>query len=57
MGEIILAITYSLAERDTIINYIATQKEHHKKLSFSDELKKIMQEVGIKYDEKYFLKE
>lgn len=51
------AITYSLAERDTIINYIATQKEHHKKLSFSDELKKIMQEVGIKYDEKYFLKE
>ena len=44
------AITYSLAERDTIINYIATQKEHHKKLSFSEELKKIMQEVGIKYD-------
>lgn len=47
------AITYSKAERDTVIAYIANQKEHHRVRSFSDELKSLLDEAGVEYDPKY----
>ncbi|MDO5447782.1 MAG: IS200/IS605 family transposase [Prevotellaceae bacterium] len=51
------AISYSNKERDVVIAYIANQKEHHKKINFADELKNILIETGIEYNEQYFLKE
>jgi len=33
------AFTYSIREKDRIINYIKNQKEHHKKETFYDEFK------------------
>jgi len=36
-----------------IINYIKNQKEHHKKVSFEDELRALLIENGIEFDEKY----
>ena len=36
-----------------IKNYIANQKEHHLKCSYFDEIKILLDEDGIKYDEKY----
>jgi len=40
-------------EVDDIIQYIATQKEHHKKYSFEEEYKGFLEENGIDYDERY----
>ena len=36
-----------------IVNYIMNQKEHHKKVSFEDELRALLIENGIAFDEKY----
>ena len=48
------ALTYSYKERDTLINYIRNQQEHHKKESFRDEIVRFFREHGIDMDEKWF---
>ena len=35
--------------------YIADQEKHHRKASFADELKRLLEKNGIKYDPKYLL--
>ena len=45
--------TKSFAERDKTIEYIKRQEEHHRTVSFIDELKNILREEGIDFDEKY----
>jgi len=47
------AFTYSIRERDMIINYVKNQKEHHKKETFYEEFKRLLTENGIEFDEKY----
>ncbi len=49
------AFTYSIREKDVIIDYIKNQKEHHKTESFFDEFKRLLIENGITFDEKYLL--
>jgi len=48
------AFTYSYKERDTIINYIKNQQEHHKQESFQEEIKRLFKEQGIDSDENRF---
>jgi len=48
------ALTYSYDERETIINYIKNQQEHHKKESFQEEIARLIREQGIELDEKWF---
>ena len=48
------ALTYSYHERDTLINYIKNQQEHHKKERFQDEIGRLFKEQGIDLDEKWF---
>ncbi len=38
---------------EVIMNYISKQKEHHKKISFLEEYKKLLDEYGVDYDERY----
>lgn len=45
------AFTVSFKEKETIINYIKNQKEHHKIESFGDEFKRLLKENGIEYEE------
>ncbi len=33
--------------------YIARQEQHHKRISFQDELRRILKKYGVKYDERY----
>ena len=47
------SITYNYRDKDMIINYIKNQKEHHKKVSFDDELRALLIESGIEFDEKF----
>jgi putative transposase len=49
------AFTYSIREKDMIINYVKNQKEHHKLETFYDEFKRLLIENGIEFDEKYLL--
>jgi len=36
--------------------YIASQQEHHKNISFQDEFLSFLQKQGIEYDERYIWK-
>jgi hypothetical protein len=49
------AFTYSMKEKDRVINYIKKQKEHHRKESFQDEFRCLLIENGVEFDEKYLL--
>lgn len=49
------AFTYSIRERDMIINYIKNQKEHHRSENLYDEYKRILVENDIEFDEEYLL--
>ena len=49
------AFTYSIREKDMIINYIKNQKEHHRSEIFYDEFKRLLIENNIEFDEKYLL--
>lgn len=51
------AFSYSNADKETVINYIRNQKEHHKKVSFAEELRALLIEHDVEIDEKFFLKE
>ena len=47
------AFTYSIREKNLIVNYIKKQKKHHKKETSLEELKRILQENGVEFDPKY----
>ena len=48
------ALTYSYGDRDTIINYIKNQQEHHKQENFQDEIRRFFREQRVDLDEKWF---
>jgi len=43
----------SVSGLKAVENYIARQREHHRRMTFTDELKKLLEKHGIKYDAKY----
>ena len=47
------AFTYSIKEKDTIINYIKNQKEHHKNKSFRDEYVEFLIKFDVNFDQTY----
>jgi REP element-mobilizing transposase RayT len=47
------AFTYSIKERERLINYVKNQEEHHKKSSFKEEFIALLNEHGVAFDEKY----
>ncbi len=51
------AFTYSVRDKETIVNYIRNQKEHHQRVSFADEYRALLREWGVEIKEEYFLKD
>ena len=49
------AFTHSTKEKDGLIKYIKGQAEHHKKEDSREELRRLLEEAGIEFDEKYFV--
>ncbi len=49
------AFTYSIEAKERLIEYIINQEEHHRKITFVEEYKKILDEFKVKYDSKYLL--
>ncbi len=49
------AFSIGQSQIETVKNYIAKQKEHHKTELFEDEYRKFLQKYEIDFDEQYFL--
>jgi REP element-mobilizing transposase RayT len=49
------AFTYTIKEKDPLIEYIKNQENHHKKITFKEELMALLQEHQVAFDEKYLL--
>ena len=47
------AFTYSLDARDNLIEYVKNQEEHHRKVSFKNELISLLEEFQIEYKEEH----
>ena len=45
------AFTYSIKEKEVLINYIKNQEIHHKTISFREEYIKLLKEHKIEFDE------
>ena len=50
------AFSYSKSQVDSVVRYIAGQKEHHRKVSFLDEYRQMLDKFDIPYDERYIFK-
>ena len=50
------ALTYSLKDKDMIINYIKNQREHHKKQTFKDEYMAFLKKMGLVLDERDWIR-
>ncbi len=47
------AFSVSSSKKEVVVNYIANQKEHHRKKTFKEELLEFLIEYGVEYDERY----
>jgi len=47
------AFSVSVSQKQTALDYIANQEEHHHKLSFKEELISFLEKHGVDYDERY----
>ena len=51
------AFSYSRSDLTNVINYIKTQEDHHRKVTFIDEYRSYLKEFEIEFDERYLFKE
>ena len=56
-GSRYAAFTYSIKDKDMIVNYIKNQKLHHSTISLESELRQLLAEHGCQIDERYFMKD
>jgi REP element-mobilizing transposase RayT len=49
------AFTVSVSNCEAVREYIQNQPEHHRKISFQDELVRLLEKHGVKYDAKFLL--
>jgi len=49
------AFTCSQREIAGLIEYIKSQEQHHRKVKFEEEYRKLLIEAGIEFDERYLL--
>ena len=47
------AFSVSQSQKDRVREYIRTQEDHHRRLSFQDELRQLLEKHGIAFDERY----
>ncbi len=50
------AFSYAKSQVPAVIKYIQDQELHHVKRTFLDEYKKMLEDFGIEYDERYIFK-
>jgi REP element-mobilizing transposase RayT len=47
------ALTFSLPEKDRLIEYVKAQEEHHRVIAFLDEYREMLRKAGMELDERY----
>ena len=47
------AFSVSVSQQKGVLDYIADQEEHHRKVSFQEELISFLKKHGVEYDERY----
>ena len=47
------AFTYSIREKDILIEYVKNQKVHHRRESSYEEYERLLKENDVEYDERY----
>jgi len=47
------AFSVSPFELDAVVRYVETQREHHQRTSFQDELRALLKKHNIEYDERF----
>lgn len=47
------AFTYSIRDKEKVINYVKNQKEHHQRERSYDEFKRLLMENQVAYDENF----
>lgn len=50
------AFTHSKQDKERLMQYIKGQEGHHTRVSFADELRSLLIEAGVEFDEKYLLR-
>jgi len=50
------AFSVSSSQMDSVSQYITNQEEHHRKITFQEELIRFLRSSGIQYDDRYILK-
>lgn len=49
------AFTYHIEAKHNLIEYVKNQEQHHQKVAYIPELKALLREHGIEYDERFLL--
>jgi putative transposase len=49
------AFTYNVDAKENLVFYVKNQEEHHKTISSINELKEMLKDFGVEYDEKYLI--
>jgi putative transposase len=49
------AFSVSWTHIQVVRSYVASQEEHHKKIGFTDELRRLLDKNGVKYEPKYLV--
>jgi REP element-mobilizing transposase RayT len=47
--------TYHISLKDTLINYVLNQKEHHRLVTYNDELISMLKDNSVEFSEDYLL--
>lgn len=47
------AFSVSQSDAEAVVNYIRNQAEHHRKMSFQDEYRRLLERYHVKFDERY----
>ena len=48
------ALTYAWRDKDAVVNNVKNQREHHAQADFTTEYRRLLEEHGIKIDERFF---
>ena len=48
------SLSYSINEKEMISNYIKNQRDHHKTVSFKEELEEIVKEAKLDFDQRFW---
>jgi hypothetical protein len=50
------AFSYGKSQVDDVVKYVANQQEHHKKFSFMNEYRLLLERFDIQFDERFIFK-